>query len=119
MPRSPRSRTWWPLRRRVRVPEPGPPASADPGPASPQGRGVRILLGLAGGVVVAFGMASIGGILAPTLLALILTICVQPVGRWLISKGTPGGLATGAVIIVLFLLLAGFAGVLVVALGQF
>ena len=116
MPRTP---TWWPFRTRDRAPEPGPPPEADPGPASTQGRGVRILLGLAGGVVVAFGMAAIGGILAPTLLALILTICVQPVRRGLIARGTPAGLATGAVIVVVFLLLAGFAGVMVIAIGQF
>lgn len=116
----PQKRSWWPFPRRDREREvPAPPPQPDPGPATPQGRGVRILLGLAGGVVVAFGMAAIGGILAPTLLALVLTICVQPVRRGLIARGSPAGLATGAVIVVVFLLLAGFAGVLVIALGQF
>ncbi len=115
MPRTP---AWWPFHRPARKPEPTPPPP-DPDASPTQGRSVRILLGLAAGVVVAFGMAAIGGILAPTLLALILTICVQPVGRWLVSRGTPGGLATGAVILVLFLLLAGFFGILVIAVAQF
>ena len=115
----PRTSALWPFPKRAKKPEPSPPPAADPGAVPGQGRGVRILLGMAALVVVAFGMAAIGGILAPTLLALILTICVQPVGRWLVSRGTPAGLATGAVILVLFLLLAGFAAVMVIALAQF
>jgi len=83
------------------------------------GRSSRILLALAGAVVVSFGMAAIGGILAPTLLALILTICAQPVRVWLERHGTPQGVATGAVGLTLFALLAGFMAVLWVATAQF
>lgn len=110
----------WPFRRRQRPP-------AEVGPASPDtelavggvGRGLRILLGLAAGVVVSFGIAAIGGILAPTLLALVLTICAQPVRVWLERHGTPEGLATGAVALTVFALLAGFVAVLWIAVAQF
>jgi len=80
---------------------------------------VRILVGLASAVVVSFGMAAIGNILAPALLALVLTICAQPVRVWLERHGTPQGLATGAVGLTLFALLAGFIAILWIATAQF
>lgn len=111
----------WPFRRRPRPPEEPPPDGPDPGQlaADASGRGVRILLGLAGAVVVSVGMHAIGDILAPTLLALVLTICAQPVRVWLIRHGTSTGAATGAVALTTFALLAAFAGLLIVALAQF
>jgi predicted PurR-regulated permease PerM len=99
---------WWPFHRRAKVPEPAPPNASDSGGD-----------GTASAVVVAFGMAAIGSILAPTLLALVLTICAQPVRVWLTRHGTPVGLATGAVALTVFALLAGFAALLIVALAQF
>ncbi|MFP3416084.1 hypothetical protein SB773_32085, partial [Bacillus sp. SIMBA_074] len=80
---------------------------------------LSILLILAASVVVAFGMGAIAGILAPTLLALVLTICAQPVRVWLERHGTPSGVATGAVALTVFALLAGFIGLLIVAMAQF
>ncbi|WP_025159389.1 AI-2E family transporter [Leifsonia aquatica] len=117
-----RAPDWWPFRRRPKQAEPEPPTTADAGgdgSESGAGRGVRILVALAAAVVVAFGMAAIGSILAPTLLALVLTICAQPVRVWLTRHGTPDGIATGVVALTVFALLAGFAGLLLVALGQF
>jgi len=112
----------WSLRGRRPRPVP-PPAPLDPDAEQRAeggvGRGLRILLGLAAGVVISFGMAAIGGILAPTLLALVLTICAQPVRVWLERHGTPQGVATGAVGLTLFALLAAFIGVLWVAVAQF
>lgn len=112
---------WWPFHRRPKTPEPAPPAGTDDGGAagSGVGRGLRILLSLAALVVAAFGMAAIGDILAPTLLALVLTICAQPVRVWLTGHGTPEGIATGAVALTVFALLAGFAGLLIIAVAQF
>lgn len=112
----------WHLRgRRPRPAAPDAPVDpdAEQGGAGGVGRGLRILLGLAAGVVIAFGMAAIGNILAPTLLALVLTICAQPVRVWLERHGTPQGLATGAVGLTVFALLAAFIGVLWVAVAQF
>ncbi|WP_348787013.1 AI-2E family transporter [Leifsonia sp. NPDC080035] len=114
-------RGWWPFHRRPRAPEAPPPEGPDPDQqaAEASGRAVRILLGLAAGTVVAVGMHAIGNILAPSLLALVLTICAQPVRVWLTRHGTPAGIATGAVALTTFALLAAFAGLLIVALAQF
>lgn len=111
---------WWPFHRRTRPPQEEPPVGPDPGTAAAaDGRASRILLGLAAGVVVSIGMHAIGSILAPTLLALVLTICAQPVRVWLTRHGTPPGIATGAVALTTFALLAAFAGLLFIALAQF
>ena len=111
----------WPFRRRTRLPEAEPPngPDTDQEAETANGRGVRILLGLAGGVVILIGMHAIAGILAPTLLALVLVICAQPVRVWLERHGTPSGVATGAVALTTFALLAGFAALLIIAMAQF
>ncbi|WP_223693767.1 AI-2E family transporter [Leifsonia poae] len=103
------------------VPDPAPPAEPARAGGIPGGRrqGVWLLVGLAAATITAFGMAGIGSILAPVLLALVLTICVHPVRRWLEKHGTPRGLATGSVVLVVFVLLAAFVVVLVIAFAQF
>ncbi|MGN6762730.1 MAG: AI-2E family transporter [Leifsonia sp.] len=106
-------------RRSRRAEPPAPPGPDAEQSAGGLGRGVRILLGLAAAVVVSFGMAAIANILAPALLALVLTICAQPVRVWLERHGTPQGLATGAVGLTLFALLAGFIAILWIATAQF
>ena len=119
-PAAPRPRRW-PFHRRPRVADQAGPVDPDAELAAPGGigRGLRILLGLAAAVVFSFGIAAIGGIFAPTFLALVLTICAQPVRVWLERHGTPQGVATGAVGLTVFALLAGFIGLLWVALAQF
>ncbi|MET4581054.1 AI-2 transport protein TqsA [Conyzicola nivalis] len=82
-------------------------------------RATTILVALAAATVVAIGMSSIRGILAPTLLTLILVICANPVRTWLLAKGVPPGLATGSVILVVFGLLATFTYTIVIAFAQF
>ncbi|WP_426623447.1 AI-2E family transporter [Leifsonia sp. McL0607] len=111
----------WPFRRRTRAPEASPPSGpeTDQEAANANGRSARILLALAGGVVIAIGMHAIAGILAPTLLALVLVICAQPVRVWLERHGTPSGVATGAVALTTFALLAGFVALLIIAMAQF
>ncbi|MEL4318388.1 AI-2E family transporter [Leifsonia sp. YIM 134122] len=82
-------------------------------------RATIILVGLAAATITAIGISGIRGILAPTLLTLILTICAAPVRAKLIDRGVPRGLATGSVIIVVFGVLAAFGYAIVVAVGQF
>jgi predicted PurR-regulated permease PerM len=67
---------------------------SDSGPTSVLPRGVLILLALAGGFVVIFGMRQIAGIIAPIFTALCLTVTVYPVRSMLIRKNWPGWLAT-------------------------
>ncbi|MCD2440766.1 AI-2E family transporter [Agromyces sp. SYSU K20354] len=84
-----------------------------------QHRNAYILLGLAGGVVTAFGIAAIGGIFAPVFFALVLTICVHPLRIALEKRGVPRGLATGSVIAAVTLLLIAFGYAVLVAITQF
>ncbi|POH57791.1 AI-2E family transporter [Arthrobacter glacialis] len=82
-------------------------------------RGVVVLLGLASATIVAIGISGLRGILAPVLLTLILTICAHPARAYVQKRGVPQGLATGAVIAVMFAFLAGFVVTVFIAVGQF
>jgi predicted PurR-regulated permease PerM len=95
--------------------------SADTGSAGSRyyPRGAIILVSLAAATVTAVGLSGIKGILAPTLLTLILSICAHPVRVRLERRGVPHGIATGAVMLTILVLLAGFAVTLVVATAQF
>jgi AI-2 transport protein TqsA len=97
---------------------PGPEGSE---PVSRPGipRATTILLALGGATVAAFGIAAIRGIFTPIFLALVITICVHPVRRWLQQHGVPRGIATGATIAAAFAVLIGLSVVLLAALAQF
>lgn len=82
-------------------------------------RATFILLCLAAATVAAIGISALRGILAPTLLTLVLTICAAPVRAWLSARGVPRGIATTAIALVVFGVLAGFAYAILVALIQF
>jgi len=82
-------------------------------------RNAAILMGLGGATVAVFGLAAIAGIASPILLALVLTICAQPIRTGLERRGVPRGLATGSVVTAVFVVLAGFVAALGLALGQF
>jgi predicted PurR-regulated permease PerM len=82
-------------------------------------RSTIILVALAAATITAIGISGIRGILAPTILTLVLTICANPVRTGLLKRGVPGGIATGSVILVVFGLLAAFTFTIIVALGQF
>jgi AI-2 transport protein TqsA len=82
-------------------------------------RATTILVGLAAATVTAIGLSGIRGILAPTLLTLVLVICANPVRTGLLKRGVPGGLATGSVILVVFGLLAAFTYTILLAFAQF
>jgi AI-2 transport protein TqsA len=82
-------------------------------------RGTIILVGLASAAVAGAGMWAIQSIVAPVLLALVLTICVHPLRVRLERAGLHRGLATGSVVIAVFVLLAGFVAALIFAVAQF
>jgi AI-2 transport protein TqsA len=82
-------------------------------------RATVILLGLAGATVTAFGLSAIQSIVAPVLLALVLTICAHPLRKALERAGVPRGIATGSVVTAVFVLLAAFVTALIVAVAQF
>lgn len=73
-------------------------------------RSIVILLGILGVVALGFGIKAAAGIIAPTMLALVLTIAVMPVRRWA-DKHWPSWLAT------LFALAAAYLILVVMVVG--
>jgi AI-2 transport protein TqsA len=82
-------------------------------------RNAFILIGLGGAVLVGFGIAGLGSIIAPVFLAVVLTICMHPLRIWLERHNIPRGIATGAVVLAVVMLLIGFGYAVLVAFGQF
>jgi predicted PurR-regulated permease PerM len=81
-------------------------------------RGLLILLGLAAATIATLGLKSIADIIAPSFLALVLVICVQPLRGWLIRKGAPAWLAAIATILSVYLILIIMIVALVVCLAK-
>jgi AI-2 transport protein TqsA len=74
---------------------PQPPDLAAPGVVnSTLPRSIIVLLGVVGAVAMGAGIRAAAGIVAPTMLALVLTLAVLPVGSWARRRGWPGWLAT-------------------------
>lgn len=81
-------------------------------------RGLLILLGLAAATIATLGFKAIAGIIAPTFLALVLVICVQPLRSWMLKKGLPSWLAALATILSVYLILIIMIVALVVCLAK-
>jgi len=81
-------------------------------------RPLLILLGLAAATIAVFGMKAISGIIAPTFLALVLVICVQPLRGILVRRGAPGWLAAIVVILSVYLILILLITAVVVCLAK-
>ncbi len=82
-------------------------------------RGLRLVLGLAAAVIIAIGCARFSSIIGPTVLALVVTICVQPARVLLERIGLARGFASAVVIILVLLFAIGFSAALVVSVAQF
>lgn len=81
-------------------------------------RGLMILLGLAAATIATLGIKAIAGIIAPSFLALVLVICVQPLRAMLMRKGAPGWLAAIVVILAVYLILILLITAMVVCLAK-
>jgi len=81
-------------------------------------RALLILSGLAAATIATFGLKAISGIIAPSFLALVLVICVQPLRGWLLGKGLPAWLAALATILSVYLILIVMIVALVVCLAK-
>lgn len=81
--------------------------------------GTRMLLTLAAAIIVFAGIWFARDLLAPAALAAVVVIIAHPVRRPLERRGWPSWLATTAVIVVAYLILAALAVMLVVASVQF
>ncbi|MGI9822980.1 AI-2E family transporter [Agromyces sp. Marseille-Q5079] len=117
---------WW--NRKHKTPAPAPDADAAAAAtaateaaaaATPLNRNAYLLMALGGGTLAVIGLAQIASIVAPVFLALILTICAQPIRVILERRGVPRGIATGAVIVALIALVVVFGYAVLVALSQF
>ena len=78
---------------------------------APLPRGVTVIVGVIGVVILGTGIRGAAGIVAPTMLSLVLTIAVLPVGTWARRHGWPSWLAT------LLALVAAYAILLVLLVG--
>ena len=78
---------------------------------APLPRGVTVIVGVIGVVILGTGIRGAAGIVAPTMLSLVLTIAVLPVGAWARRHGWPSWLAT------LLALVAAYAILLVLLVG--
>lgn len=68
-------------------------------------RSIIVLLGILGVVGLGIGTKAASGIIAPTMLALVLTIAVLPIGRWARRHGWPSWSATLTALAVAYLIL--------------
>lgn len=115
---------WWNRRKSKAEPVDHPEAAAaetaatDTTPVSSH-RTAFIMLGLAGAVVVSFGIAAIAEIFVWSFFALVLTICVYPLRAWLERHGVKRGVATVAVILAVVALLGAFAFAFFFSFAQF
>jgi predicted PurR-regulated permease PerM len=82
-------------------------------------RALLVLLGLASAVVVVAGLKATASIVGPAFLALVLTVLVHPVRRWLTRRRVPSWLASVLCIAVVYLLLVGLTLSLLVAVARF
>jgi len=90
---------------------------AAPGtPAVP--RAVVLLLGAAGAVVAVGGMRAVADLLAPVLLALMLTVTASPLTGWLRRRGTPSWLAVTATASTVYLTLFALGAALAASIAQ-
>jgi hypothetical protein len=95
--------------------QPTEPVTSGTPPASvigaPLPRGLTVIVGVIGVVILGTGIRGAAGIVAPTMLSLVLTIAVLPVGTWARRHGWPSWLAT------LLALVTAYAILLVLLVG--
>ena len=72
----------------------------------PLSRGVTVIVGVIGVVILGTGIRGAAGIVAPTMLSLVLTIAVLPVGAWARRHGWPSWLATLFALVTAYAILA-------------
>jgi predicted PurR-regulated permease PerM len=89
--------------------------------ASPLGasRAVIALLGLAGAVIVVAAMKSFASVIGPAFLALMLTVAIHSLQKWLGREGLSARIGLVATLLATYGLLLGLLGALVLSFAQF
>ena len=107
------------------APDASPPETAAPPPAGGDAaaswslpRGVVVLLGTAGAIITAGGLHGFSSIAGPVFLALILTIAVSPLRRYLIRRGVRTWIAALIALVVVIAILLGLAAALALSLAR-
>jgi predicted PurR-regulated permease PerM len=89
-------------------PQPADRAPSTTGPGNTtttMPRSITVLLGILGVVALGIGTKAAAGIIAPTMLAIVLTIAVLPIRRWTRKHGWPSWLATLTALVAAYLIL--------------
>jgi AI-2 transport protein TqsA len=95
------------------------PGGTIPSTSGHNSSGTKVLLALAAAVIVLYGLSRLSSIVGPVFLALVLTICVYPVKAKLQARGVPIAVATTAMVVTVFAMLAALIAALWVSLVQF
>jgi AI-2 transport protein TqsA len=93
------------------------PARREPGPLLP--RGFLIIVGMAAAFVLIVGLNRLSSIIAPTFLALVLTLTVAPVRTYLLGRGLPAWVGALAAILTVTVGVVAFVALLVVSVARF
>jgi predicted PurR-regulated permease PerM len=98
------------------VPVPGAPVA----PATSGGlpRWLLLLLGGATATIAVAGLREISWLIAPVLLALVVVIALAPVQTWLMRAGWPRWASATVLLVLVWTVLLGFAGLLVLSIAQ-
>lgn len=81
-------------------------------------RALAVLVGLAALTITLAGIRSVGGIIGPAFLALVLIITVYPVRQWLVQHRVPGVLASLVLLLSVYLLLVLIILALAISVGR-
>ena len=81
-------------------------------------RGLVVILGAAGLVVVFVGVQAMAWLIGPVFLALIIVIAVSPVQDWLKSKGWPAWAATLVVVLAVYAIVLSLALAIIVSIAR-
>jgi predicted PurR-regulated permease PerM len=101
------------------LPEPGPPtSSAALQPTGGLPRWLLLLLGGATATIAVAGLREISWLIAPVLLALVVVIALAPVQTWLMRAGWPRWASATVLLVLVWTVLLGFAGLLVLSIAQ-
>src|SRR3954469_15533372 len=99
------------------VQAPADPAAPVP-PPSGLPRWLIVLIGLAAATVAVAGLRSIGWLIGPVFLALVVVFALSPVQTWLTRAGVPRWLATSVLLVLVWTVLLVFVGLLVVSAAE-
>ena len=81
-------------------------------------RALSVLVGLAALTITLAGIRSVGGIIGPAFLAVVLIITVYPVRAWLVRHHIPGVLASTVLLLSVYLLMVLVTLALVISVGR-